>query len=449
MSVERLMSTTSRNIRGPAQDLARYSSHSDHLVRFFETELIVAFDRLHHFFASIQDKLRHSTIQGCMIDKPDADIIYWCPVSGILSEETLRIVRKQLNEYQHAGRCDTAYFLKCYHLQHFPHQFTEEDRDQLQELAINFTHILRNLSWQTLDYRAPEPFWSAFLDAPILPHEYCLIQYAKQNRHVSNISLRWEEPLPHEMRSDCLGRCISQVVCDYGYSRTWRDVDLHCSDFLSRTAMYQACRIGDIALIGYLLDNGADFGKATITGVSPLHVAASRGSRDICALIIRADKQRVPPCQVQSLTDCASRTPVMCAAGRGRLPVTEFFCKEVLMPHELHQLGPALEVAFQEGQFPIVDFLLKYARQFDIEERDADGHAAMSFARTYGHDEIDKELAKALQSNCGPEEMEETSRTFCEGVETVLQDPDWSQKLTVQRTHLNLGFGNLDLSRLK
>jgi hypothetical protein len=434
MSVERLISITSRNIRGSAQVLARIYSHSDYLVRLFEAKLIVSFERLRHFLAVIQEKLRHSTVQGFMIDKPDVDVMYWCPVTRVLSEETLDTVRKQLDEYQHAGRCGTAYFLKCHHLQHFPDQFTEDDRNQLQELANDFIHLLRNMSRQTLDCRALEPFWSTFLEAPLLPHEYCLIHYTKDNKHESNISLAWEEPLCHEMRSDCLGRCISQVVCDYGYGRTWRDVDLHCSDFLGRTAMYQACRLGNPTLVKNLLDNGADFCKATVTGVSPLHVAASRGARNICALILQADKRRVPPYQVQSRSDWASRTPVMCAAGGGSLSMTEYFCKEILMPHELHQLGPALRVAVREGHLAIVDLLLKYARHFDVEEGDADGHTAIALAIKYGHGEIEKKVARALQLNCGP------WPTYWEGVNTYLQDPDWCQKLVEQRTNFCVGY---------
>lgn len=444
MSVERLISTTSENLRGYAQNLAKVYSHFYTSERFFEERIIVSFDRLRHFLAFIQESLRFSTIQGCMLDKPDEDVMYWCPVSRVLSEETLRAARTQITEYQRMGRCGTAYFLKYHHLRNHKDQFTKEDRDQLEELAKDFTQMLRRISRQALDQRVPQPFWSTFLEAPLLPHEYLLIKYTKENKHRSNISLRWEEPLPNERRSDCLGRSISHVLYDYGYRATWRDVDTNHSDFLGRTAIYQACCAKELSVVERLLHNGADPHKPTVIGVTPLHVAASRGFHNACERIYEADKGRIHPYHVQSLTDCMSRTPVMCAARGGHLRTVELFCKDILSPHELHQLGSALRDAVREGHLHIVQFLLKYGQHFDVREKGLDGHDAMSLAREYGYEMIKEELSALVNLNDSAEENSEPTQmrgpssghVFFDNHQRVV----FLESLREHRARKNLGF---------
>lgn len=317
-------------------------------------------------------------------------------MSKVLSEETLGLARDRIKNYQHAGRCGTAYLLKCYHLQHFENQFTQEDRDQLQELAAEFTQLLRNTVWSALYQKAIEPFGFTFLESLLLPHEDLLIKYRISGQDRYNASLEWHEPHPFETRVDFLGRSISQVFFDNGSRKPWRDVDINRSDFLGRTAIYQACNKEVFDDVEMLLQKGADPLKPNVLGVTQLHVAASRGLDYICARICEFAKVWTPSINFQDFTDCTSRTPIMCAASEGHLSTVEMFCNDMLNPPRTYQLASALQEVVSDRQLYIVRSFINYGRRFNMSGNDLHAQETLSIAKKRRFETIEAELSDFL-----------------------------------------------------
>ncbi|KAJ4289130.1 Ankyrin repeat domain-containing protein 16 [Kalmusia sp. IMI 367209] len=380
-------------------------------------------DRFDRFVTCIDEELWNLSSKGLALYEPH---IYGSPVSGTLSEEKLDRSRFHINYLQQESRYGTAYFLKLHHLRKFPSQFTRGDREQLEDIASGFTELLKDNISSHPD--ALEPFWSTFVQSPLLPHSFLNKNCATDNGQHQTRSLA--QFSCNENKTDCLGRSISHIIHDHGseaIKATWRSEDLHHVDILGRTAMFFACHEKNLELVGELLNAGADYHSSNITGMSPLHVAATFGSTPICRRIWKTEVGGRPLHSIQKIEDCAGRTPMMCAARAGHYDTVEFFCKEVLTSNDSNQFAQALKLAVCGGYLDIVKLLLNYRHDFDLREKDDDGHDAIWHAKRIKHSEILTELSSALnidynkKGDHGRTELAEAARLGnTQWVETLL-----------------------------
>ena len=346
--------------------------------------------------------------------------MYGCSVSRTLTDEALDQVRRDIHALQREGRYGSAYLAKFHHLRRFPCQFTEADRDALEQIAVQFSGLLQSKydpAWSV--HSAPEPYWSSFVRSPLLPHEFLLIRYTTMRRHEQNSALALSNYPSYENRTDCLGRSVSHLHHDYGDKTDWRmGADVHAHDILGRTVLHYACREGNFDLVEKSLDAGANMLRPVVTGMGPLHFAARGGYTAICKRLWEADTHQLLPRGVRSLISSAPPTPVVCAAIAGKPHTVDYFCKHLLAQAELQQLATLLRAAILKGCLHVVEVLLSYKQHYNLHWKDNDGHDAMWHAHNLSHKnpEITAALRSAIGSN-GPRRQTRESA----GIDSLLQ----------------------------
>ena len=344
------------------------------------------------------EKRNMSHLNGLDLYEPKMDILFGLSLSGNLQQDNLYRVLKVINSLQLEGRHGTAYFIKLYHLSRFPHQFQQEDRFMLDNIAGDFVHLLRQNSDADWLQHVPQPFWDSFLRSPLLPHEIVLLRHSVEGKNPRNMALSLPIYKPDEDRRDCLGRSISHILKDHGSKETWRiKADLHHQDILGRTALYYACREEDASFVVELLSAGADMYKPVVTGMSPLHFAARHGDTKTCEHLWTFHSSQRPPQDVQSFQD----TPFMCAIIARSPDTVEFFCKNVLTPNDRLRLSSMLIIAVKRKDLQVVNVLLRYMKYDSIRERDDEGHDALWYAQKIRGDQskIEFALLKAIGIN--------------------------------------------------
>ncbi|KAJ4354273.1 uncharacterized protein N0V89_006007 [Didymosphaeria variabile] len=358
VSMKRLTLTTLDQLPPLARDLAKIAIYAAPLESGYSESLDSISDRFCDFYTSIEGQLQAWAQGGFVLSEPNANTVYGQPVSGTLNDSKLYKIRQQIYLLQHDGRHGSAYFLKYHHMRHFPQQFTPQDREHLDRIAKDFMDLLNsNISRQILSTGAPESFWS-FIRSPLLPHLFLRNSYNKVARG-----------------TDCLGRSISHVLHDHsidGSKPIWRDEDLHHVDILGRTAMFYACRRGNIEFVERLNDAGVDTCIQLATGMYPLHVAATLGFTSICKRICENDAQLRQG--VENLLDGMGRTPVMCAANTDKHETVDFFLGRGLILKSPKQFNSILVDMASKGHSKTMKVLLRYMRRmlgrgsaFDIE----------------------------------------------------------------------------------
>ncbi|KAL1599887.1 hypothetical protein SLS60_007692 [Paraconiothyrium brasiliense] len=351
VSMKRFALTTLEQLPPLARDLAEIAIYAAPLDTGYLERLDSISDRFGDFYTSIEGRLQAWAQGGFVLNEPNAYTVYGQPVSGKLNESRLDNIRQQIRLLQHDGRHGSAYFLKYHHMRHFAEQFTPQDREHLDRVAKDFMDLLNsNISRQILSTGAPESFWS-FIQSPLLPHLFLRNSCTKSARG-----------------TDCLGRTISHVLHDHPRKDSkpiWRDEDLHRKDILGRTAMFYACRRGNVEFVERLKDAGVDTCVQLATGMYPLHVAATLGFTSICKRICDNDAQ--PRQDIENLFDRRGRTPVMCAANTDKHETVDLFLGRGLIFKNPKQFNWILVNMASKGHLKTIEVLLRYVgRMLDL-----------------------------------------------------------------------------------
>ncbi|UCC44418.1 MAG: ankyrin repeat domain-containing protein [Candidatus Zixiibacteriota bacterium] len=150
------------------------------------------------------------------------------------------------------------------------------------------------------------------------------------------------------------------------------------TDRFGRTALHWACRGVHPALIGYLLETGADVNVKDRNGIQPLHSTASRGHSEAVALLI--DKGA----SVDARSDLDGGTPLHYAAENGHREVVKLLLsKGASITAKDMSERTALHLAAWEGQVEVLERLcdeMAGAKRSNLDIQDFDGCTSLHLA---------------------------------------------------------------------
>jgi ankyrin repeat protein len=136
-----------------------------------------------------------------------------------------------------------------------------------------------------------------------------------------------------------------------------------------------------------LLCRGADADQKTITGLTPFHIAASKGFKKICEYFVDYG-YGTADANFRGSRDCLGRTPLHWAATFGQL-ITVAFLNEHMKGRwpDKDNLGKTIMIlAAGQGHHRVVRYLL--LNSFPVDEQDNLGRTAFWHAAHVGHPEV-------------------------------------------------------------
>ncbi|OLP96122.1 hypothetical protein AK812_SmicGene21676 [Symbiodinium microadriaticum] len=142
--------------------------------------------------------------------------------------------------------------------------------------------------------------------------------------------------------SDATGRLKSLLDC----------VELSCTDFRGRSALWKASFCGDIDKVEWLVRGRADLRQTDRTGTTALQVAAQQGHNQVVQFLCekRANLAQTDTCQV---------SPLYVASQFGHEDVVRFLVHHrAEVNHTTEDGATPLHIAVQEGQATVVKILL-------------------------------------------------------------------------------------------
>lgn len=230
----------------------------------------------------------------------------WLP-----SESALQETRAKIENLIKLGHHGYAHVLQMQRLVEHPHLTSIDDEvRRLIQCRILFLANLRDTrknEW--LNKHAPKMLLGSQL---FIPRK--LLKISEVMNHVRDYEVK-----------DCLGRTVSHMAFDAGSQDPWLEKHITDQDILGRCAMHLACRYGSVKLDGecYLIQR--TFTAKLVSGMTPLHIAASMGYTRICETILRNGGG-----SLIEERDCAGRTPFACATSCGHGATLAFLLKESL-----------------------------------------------------------------------------------------------------------------------
>jgi len=151
-----------------------------------------------------------------------------------------------------------------------------------------------------------------------------------------------------------------------------------------------ASREGNLDVIKFLVDKGADVNSKDKDGYAPLNRAALAGHLDIVKYLVNKGGADV------NAKDEDGNTPLYYAAGKGHLDIVKFLVNKGadVNSQNIDEYTPLIDAA-REGHIKVVNFLAN--RGADINAKNKHGHTAIYYAKNKGNTEIVKSLLYKLK----------------------------------------------------
>jgi len=307
-----------------------------------------------------------------------------------LQRDTFTITR-----FQGRGHYGFAYILQ---LKRLLDQANVRDDVHYQQLISSQGHFLTEiqeiLGWDRLKTRVPNLLRES---QHFMPRE--LLKVHTIMAHIVQLG-----------RPDCLGRSVSHIMSDAGYTNDWSLQHTNHFDALGRSGLYIACQKGDINQVARLINNNADFQRQASNGLAPLHIAAYMGHSDICEGMCRS-------CIgiFHHFLDGSGRSAILWAALGGHLDTVKSLSNIITSGSLADKVADtstdqdsfgatALILAVCSGQLPVVQYLLKSnfpATKYLLNSQDLTGGTAFIYAQQGSRSAIMVVLleAKSAQSS--------------------------------------------------
>ena len=186
-----------------------------------------------------------------------------------------------------------------------------------------------------------------------------LIEQKCDSTYLSLLNKKLETPLHEALKQGYIE--VAECLFDQTYNIIEKTEDLAKftlgKDKHGYTLLHYACKIGNMDIVKFLIEQKCDPSCRDKDGKTPLHHACSYGNMDIVKFLI---EQKCDP----SCRDKGGKTPLHCACdshsrGDGSLNIVKYLVKEVRCnPVQSDKYGDTpLSLAFKEGHADIVAFL--------------------------------------------------------------------------------------------
>ena len=165
-----------------------------------------------------------------------------------------------------------------------------------------------------------------------------------------------------------------------------RGADVDVQGAYNRNPLYSASCTGHLGIVQWLLSRSANLTvRDEVRGLSPLHVAASFGSVEICRILLqyKADK---------NAQDHDGGTPLHSASGEGHVNVARLLLEHGanVNARDNHR-NTSLHLASYRGRLDVARLLVELGSKIDAE--DDKGRTAFQVASEEGHHDIAKLLS--------------------------------------------------------
>ena len=151
--------------------------------------------------------------------------------------------------------------------------------------------------------------------------------------------------------------------------------------FFYDSLLHEAAATGDVELVGYLLDRGADIeGRAELDGATPLHLAARRGQTAVVRLLLARGAD-------VSARAVGGVMPLHMAAATGHGVIAEILLTQGVAASAPSSGGTPLHFAALEGHAAMIALLLRHGADIEARGGEFQGTALMTAARN-GHKEV-------------------------------------------------------------
>lgn len=195
-----------------------------------------------------------------------------------------------------------------------------------------------------------------------------------------------------------------------------------------QTPLVVAARHGQYKIVEYLLQLGVKTDTTSISGATPLHLAAQEGFPEICTLLIKYKAD------VNDILQVSQITPLIAAAeseghGFGGSRENRAACMEILLQNNadtsiktINELESPLYKAAEIGFMEAVQLLIKY--KSDLDSPNKYGWTPISIARQNGHLDVVNVLLQAGAIDSGPPKFPIHPTFFKEKLVNEGQDVD-------------------------
>jgi ankyrin repeat protein len=340
-------------------------------------------------------------------------------INWTVNDHWLERQREIIDDFKEIGHISFAHMLQIRRLLNHASLIDIEGEYILhgrEQFLQEFRHILGNEN-----LRAHIP--SAFRDCPyFIP------------RALLNIpSIR--DSIQKVGNGDCLGRSACHIIADAGYPAHWTQDHASQVDVLGRSGLYFGCRDGKLELVKNFLRLGAKLNQKTVTGSTPLHVAAIAGHLDILGWLCNQFFEELNRAgnsdggtslsNVLDERDCTGRSPLFWAASGGHNKIVEYLCMrmgEAKRTKDNFGSTP-MSLAVRNGHFAVVKLLLN--SRFAWDAPDNMGRSPFWYAVSGFHIDIMEELGKYVNVDRKDKHgrtplAEAASRGFTRGVRYLL-----------------------------
>ena len=156
---------------------------------------------------------------------------------------------------------------------------------------------------------------------------------------------------------------------------------VHSVDENGRTALHWACRVDELDIITFLIDQHSDVNKADQNGVVPLHSAAARGNVKACEMLLN-NKAQIDK------TNSSGETPLHFAVSYGQFETVKLLLEKgaSLEAENNRQRTPLIVAAREMAGIEIVRILVESGA--NINARDYSNNTPVSLAAWRGSEEV-------------------------------------------------------------
>ena len=206
--------------------------------------------------------------------------------------------------------------------------------------------------------------------------------------YIDNDSFLWKNLCKMKVSktdSDQKLKAILKFISDY---MTGQENDLNKEKAaFSMSAIHLACQIGDLEIVKFLFDLGADMNRAnqaSVTWPTPLHLACMNGKLNIVKFFVTFSEDRNINLNA---TDSFGKTPFHIACDYQKMDIVKYFLgiyeqKNLICTTDIGERSP-FHTACMYGNLDLVTLLLDHAKmlQIDVLGKDIYGKTPLQLAQ--------------------------------------------------------------------